>query len=165
MPWKKSALGLVLACGWALGTAFAEESPRIPRREGSITVFSANSAWWLAITTDGSGMLAHGASADLNGYFKKGTFDFAATHKALLGVAKTKGGGEGHHGIHVRQDGKAADIAFATKDSRVVLPLFERAYRAIPAKERRPGFERTWQEYPPGGKGGPEPTEEQPPKR
>jgi hypothetical protein len=159
-----SALGLVLACGWAFGAAGAQDRPPPPRKEGFISVFAANSSWWLVIAPDGSGMLANGASVELNAYFKKGTFDFAATRKALLGVAKTKGG-EGHHGIEVRPDEKAAEINFATMDSKVVLPLFERAYRAVPAKDRRPGFDRAWQDYPPGGKAGPEPGKEEPPKR
>lgn len=159
MQLTQCTLALLIACGCAL----AQERPTV-RTEGYITVTAAHSAWFLTIRSDGSATIACGASIENNRQFKAGTFDFGATFRRLARVEKTKGG-EGHHHIQMQFDGKAAEVAFSTKDSDVVLPMFAHAYRSLSAKDRGPNFEEAWRNAPPGGKAKPAPTKEQPPAR
>jgi hypothetical protein len=164
MRFKSAAVWAVLAWGCVIGTAAGQPPAKPPNEQQevrTITIHTADSAWWLVISPDGSGVLNCGASMGLP--YKKGTFDFAGTLKALRAVVQPKGTGMTDHVVELPQKIKpgpnAAAVSTYTRASGVVLPLFARAYQALPAEQRRQhfdgAFERAWNEHPPAGKIGP----------
>jgi hypothetical protein len=153
----------VLACCCALALASGQDRPKpLPGPENGkvvlrdITIYDGNSAWWLGISPDGSGILVCGNNPTMNLRYKKGTINFAAALKALQAVSKP--GNTGPHAFSVVLPQVAEQniaTSVGTNDAKVVLPLFERAYQAIPAKDRQGDYDKAWKEYPPWGKAKP----------
>ena len=157
---SRCAFCAVLACCCVLGLASGQERPKAPPEPDNgkvvlrdITIFDGNSPWWLVISPDGSGALVCGNNPTMNLGYKKGTIKFAEALKALQAASKPAKTGSYAFSITLPQVAeKNMATSVGTSDAKVVLPLFERAYQAIPAKDRQGDYDRAWKENPPGGK-------------
>jgi len=73
--------------------------------------------------------------------------------KTLRAVTKSDGTSATDYALAFVEEGSAATACVYSKDSKLMLPIFERVYRSLPAESHRGGIEQAWKERSLGGNG------------
>jgi hypothetical protein len=123
-----------------------ESDNRAPLTE-EIVVQTPN-GWWLYAAADGSGTLGNGPSESDAAYFKTGTINLKAALRQLAQPSTddlTKGY---RFTVTTRENGGTPHAAY-TKDSALILGLFEKAAQLSALTRQGPGFAKLWQANPP----------------
>jgi hypothetical protein len=115
-----------------------------------ISIMTPN-GWWLRLGPDGSGGLGFGSSIQHTASFPKGTIELGPTLKKLRSVTQKQGRIGTHFAVAFHEEGSSSTISVYTKDAKLILGLFEKGHKAIPAKDRQESLEKLWRQKPPSG--------------
>ena len=116
-----------------------------PRQE---LILATSNGWWLHCAADGSGIVGHGPADSDAAEFRAGTIDVATVRQELAKVTSDTPP-MGYRFEVMYRDNGGQPSAVHTKDSKIVLGVFEKAARKESTSRRGAGFDRLWAEHPP----------------
>jgi hypothetical protein len=111
-------------------------------------VIQTPNGWWLYAAADGSGTLGHGPSVNDTTNFKAGTIDLKAVMRELVKPSTDDLTRGYRFMVTTRENGGTPHAAYS-KDSELILGLFEKAAQLGALTRQGVGFAKLWKEHPP----------------